>query len=98
MQLIVVVNDKDSLKDTNVGELVKYIEYNGLSVIESKVHSVFDYLYRSYAKKRKGYLSKGKRISEFDSENLMNALIDDVLKEERFKKLSVSNHVPVRCL
>lgn len=97
-QLIVVVNDRDSLKDTNIGELVKYIEYNNLTIIESKVHSVFDYLYASYAKRRKEFLSKSKRISKFDSENLMNIIIDDVLKEEKFKKLSVSNHVPLRMI
>jgi hypothetical protein len=97
-QLIVVVNDKDSLKDTNIGELVKYIEYNNLTIVESKVHSVFDYLYRSYANRRREFLSKSKRISEFDSENLMNALIGDVLKEEKFSKLSVSNHVPLRMI
>ncbi|MCF8059961.1 MAG: DUF2726 domain-containing protein [Bacteriovoracaceae bacterium] len=97
-QLIVVVNDKDSLKDTNIGELVRYIEYNNLTIIESKVHSVFDYLYKSYSKKRQEFLSKSKRISEFDSENLMNVLIRDVLKEERFGKLSVSNHIPLRMI
>jgi hypothetical protein len=97
-QLIVVVNDKDSLKDTNIGELVRYIEYNNLSVIDSKVHSVFDLLYSSYAKKRWEFLSRGKRISNFDSENLMNTLISDILKDERFKKLDFSNHVPLRMI
>ncbi len=97
-QLIVVVNDRDSLKDTNIGELVKYIEYNNLTIIKSKVHSVFDYLYASYAKRRKELLSKSKRISKFDSENLMNILIDDVLKKEKLKKLSVSSHVPLRMI
>ena len=71
-QLIVVVNDTDSLKDTNIGDLVRYIEYNNFAVIDSKVYSVFDYLYRSYSERRKKFLSKHKRVSEYDSENLIN--------------------------
>lgn len=97
-QLIVVVNDKDSLKDTNIGELVRYIEYNNLTVIDSKVHSVFDFLYDSYSKKRWEFLSGHKRVSRFDSENLMNALIKNILKEQRFKQLELSNHVPLKMI
>ena len=97
-QLIVVVNDSDSLKGTNIGGLVDYIEYNNLSSIESKVHSVFDYLYGSYEQKRKEYLSKSKKVSEFDSENLMNLLIEKILKRDKFKGLGSSAHVPLRMI
>ncbi|MBH46944.1 MAG: hypothetical protein CME71_02105 [Halobacteriovorax sp.] len=52
-QLIIVVNDTDTLNDTNLGDLVKYAEYNNLSIIKSKTKSIFDYLYKSYAARRK---------------------------------------------
>lgn len=97
-QLIVVVSDSDTLSDTNVGDLVNYIEYNNLSVVASKIFSVFDYLYRSYADQRREYLSKYKRISRFDSENLMYTLIQDVFKEKGITNLDVSTHIPLRML
>jgi superfamily I DNA and/or RNA helicase/very-short-patch-repair endonuclease len=91
-QLIVVINKDSTLEDTNIGDLISYIEYNNLSIINSKVHSVFDYLYSCYEAHRKKYLSKTKKVSDYDSENLMYTLIVDVLKEEKFKKFRVVNH------
>lgn len=97
-QLIVVVNDSDTLKDKNIGDLVRYIEYNNFEVVESKVYSVFDYLYRSYMKRRREFLAKNKRVSEYDSENLMYALITDVLQEKKICHLEVATHVPLRMI
>lgn len=95
-QLIVVVNDDDSLKDTNIGDLVRYIEYNNFTVIDSKVYSVFDYLYRCYAERRRKFLAKNRRVSEYDSENLMYALINRVLKEKGGNRFDVAVHVPLK--
>jgi hypothetical protein len=97
-QLIVVVSNSDMRRDTNIGDLVKYIQYNNFSVIESEVFSVFDYLYKNYAKRRFEFLKKQKRISEYDSENIMYALIADVLENERFHKLDIATHVPLRMI
>jgi hypothetical protein len=97
-QLIVVVSHGDAIKDTNIGDLVRYIEYNNFTVVDSKVHSVFDYLYKSYAERRSEFLAKQKRVSEFDSENLMYALITSVLKEKKFKGFKVAVHVPLKMI
>src|SRR5690606_12035383 len=71
---------------------------NNFTVVESKVNSVFDYLYKNYAEKRRKFLANQKRVSRYDSENLMYALILDVLREERFRGLDVSVHVPLRMI
>lgn len=97
-QLILVINDKEGLKGTNIGDLIQYIEYNNFSVVDSTTYSVFDYLYSSYSQRRKAYLSNYKKISQYDSENLMYALIVDVLKEDKFNQLKVSSHVPLRMI
>ncbi len=97
-QLILVVNDSDTLDDSNIGDLVRFIEYNNFSTIESKVYSVFDYLYRCYAEQRKAYLAKKNKVSNFDSENLMNVLIENILIDEQFKKLGVATHVPLKMI
>lgn len=97
-QLIVVVNDGDSLKDTNIGDLVRYIEYNNFAIINSKVYSVFDYLYRCYAERRRKFLAKKKRVSQYDSENLMYDLITNVLKEKGGNRFEVAVHVPLKMI
>jgi len=97
-QLIVVVNNNDSLEDTNIGDLVRYIEYNNFTVINSQVYSVFDYLYKNYAERREKFLAKQKRVSEYDSENLMYALITSVLKDKGLNRFDVAVHIPLKMI
>jgi very-short-patch-repair endonuclease len=91
-QLIIVVNGSDDMHDTNIGDLVRYVEYNNLEVVQSKVHSVFDYLYASYREKRNELLRKRGRVSEFDSENLMHILLCDILSTEQFMEFGYAMH------
>ncbi|MDD3419012.1 MAG: AAA domain-containing protein [Candidatus Gastranaerophilales bacterium] len=97
-QLIVIVNNNDSLQDTNIGDLVRYIEYNNFEVIDSKVYSVFDYLYKNYAEHRRKFLAKHKQVSIYDSENLMNILLESILEDKKFNGLGVSVHVPLKMI
>ena len=57
-QLIVVINGNEQKKDTIINELVKYIEYNNCEIKESKIFSVFDLLYQTYAEQRRIFLRK----------------------------------------
>lgn len=97
-QLILVVNEDASLKDSNIADLVRYIEYNNFAIVDSKVYSVFDYLYKSYAQRRKKFLAKKKRVSQYDSENLMHDLITSVLKEKDGNRFEVATHVPLKMI
>jgi len=97
-QLIVVVNSGDDMRDKNIGDLIRYIEYNNLEIVQSKVYSVFDYLYKGYRKKRNELLRKQKKISEYDSENLMYGLIIKALAEEKFLRFDVAAHVPLKMI
>lgn len=97
-QLILVVNNDASLKDSNIGDLVRYIEYNNFAIVESKVYSVFDYLYKCYAERRRKFLAKKKRVSQYDSENLMYDLITTVLKEKCGNRFEVVVHVPLQMI
>lgn len=97
-QLILVVNGNDSENDTNVSDLIRYIDYNNFTIINSNLHSIFDYLYKGYEEKRKKLLSQQKKKSVFDSENLMYALIKGVLSQNKFSKYDVVLHFPLRNL
>ncbi|MBQ3311421.1 DUF2726 domain-containing protein [bacterium] len=96
-QLIVVINGNEQQKDTTINELVKYIEYNNCEIKESKIFSIFDLLYKNYAKQRQIFLRKYNKISEYDSENLMYALLDDIL-EKYNGNYDVAVHVPLNMI
>jgi len=97
-QLIVVINGGCGIDGTNTGDLVRYVAYNNLSIIQSEIRSIFDYLYKNYQTQRSSFLQRHKRISEYDSENLMYALIRGVLDEERFTRFDVAVHLPVKMI
>mgnify|MGYP005872895883 CR=1 FL=1 len=96
---LAVVTSQDPRNDqTNYGDLMRYIEYNNFEVIQSQVYSVFDMLYHGYAEQRRAYLQKHKRVSEYDSENLMYSVIQEVLSEEAFSSIGCAVHVSLATL
>ena len=97
-QLIVVVNGNDNENDSNISDLIKYIEYNNFSIVQSDLSSIFDLLYKGYEEERAKIIRKSGKVSEFDSENLMFGLIKQVLAEEQFSKYDILPHFPIRQL
>ncbi len=93
---LVLSGNKQKLKG-NISELVDYIEYNNYSVTNSKICSIFDYLYSQYTEQRMAIISNNPKISEYDSENLTYALIKEILQGyQEFSHLGVLCHIPLR--
>ena len=97
-KLMLVVTGNKQSKERNITDLIDYIEYNNFEVVESKIYSVFDYLYKQYTEARKAYLQKHKKISAYDSENLMYSLIEDILSDSKYSSLDVVCHFPLNML
>nr|WP_315175368.1 AAA domain-containing protein [uncultured Flavobacterium sp.] len=97
-QLILVVNGNDNESDNNISDLIKYIEYNNFSIVQSELNSIFDLLYKGYEEERAKIIRKSGNVSAFDSENLMFGLIKQVLSEDIFSKYDVLLHFPIRQL
>ncbi len=94
-----VVTGNKQQKSGNIGDLLAYIEYNNFTATESKIRSIFDCLYKQYTEARMAYLSTRKRISEYDSENLTYALIEEILcNNAAMRHLDVVCHLPLRML
>lgn len=95
-KLYVVVSDRE--KNQNMKDLVGYIKYYNCDIIESKIYSIFDLLYKSYSSHLNKYQQKYKNVSEHKSENLMSLIIDEVLKEDNFLHLDVVLHRQLRVI
>ena len=95
-QLYIVVSDRE--KNKNMKDLVNYIRYNNFEVSESKIYSIFDLLYQNYAPYLKRHLGKIKQVSNFKSENLMNLIVEKVLKIEHYSNLSYNVNYPLHKL
>ncbi|MBP5135764.1 MAG: AAA family ATPase [Paludibacteraceae bacterium] len=94
-----VVSGNEQERKGNVSELLDYIAYNNLSVSDSKLNSIFDYLYTNYTKERIDFLANHKNVSEFDSENLTFALLENILAEyPDFNHLGILCHTPLRTI
>lgn len=97
-KLMLVVTGNEQTKECNITDLIDYIQYNNFEVTNSKIYSIFDYLYKQYTEERRAYLQKHRRISEYDSENLMYSLIDDIIVDNKFSSLDVVCHFPLNML
>ena len=96
LMLVVTGNKQD--KERNITDLIDYIQYHNFEVSESKIYSVFDYLYKQYTEERKVYLQKHRKVSEYDSENLMYSLIEEIIADNKYSSLDVVCHFPLNML
>ncbi len=97
-RLCLVVSGNEQPKDSNIGDLISYIEYNNFEVVESELYSVFDYLYTQYTRERLDFLKKYRSVSEYDSENLMFATITELLRKYDYLSLGVIAQQPLNML
>ncbi len=97
-KLLLVVTGNEQVKERNITDLIDYIQYNNFEVVDSKIYSIFDYLYKQYTEERKAYLQKHKKVSEYDSENLMYSLIDEIIADNKYSSLDVLCHFPLNML
>lgn len=92
-----VMTGNDQNKNGNIMDLLNYIAYNNCSVTESKLASIFDYLYEQYTEQRMAFIEANPHISEYASENLTYAMLTDVITSaSQFKVFKVLCHVPLR--
>ena len=93
-----MVSGNEQSADSNIKDLIAYIKYHNFAVVDSELYSVFDLLYQQYTQQRLAYLAKYRRVSQYDSENLMYVAICDMLQKMPDLPLSVICHQKVRLL
>ncbi|SDH52796.1 AAA domain-containing protein [Desulfosporosinus hippei] len=83
-----------------IGDLIRYMEYNTLdqNIIESRIVSVFDLLYKEYSAKLHSFSQRLNRRSKYKSQNIIYTLLNDILKEKQYDNLSFTTEVMVKNL
>lgn len=94
-KLIFIVTG-NNIKNQNIKDFIDYTKYINMEVEESNIYSVFDLLYKQYEKERLDYFKKHKKISNYDSENIMYHLLNKILED--YKDLTFTFRYPVNIL
>ena len=97
-KFILITNGNDANpENSNLGDLIHYVQYHEGTVVKSKLHSIFDFLYKQYTDKRMKFLQNKKQVSSFDSENIAyDILLSRVLPvHEEWASLDVVCHYPL---
>lgn len=93
-----LVVSADEQPDSNIQDLIDYIEYYQGKSEESKISSIFDLLYEDYTKELLDFFRTHTRVSEYDSESITYWAIYDVIKEKGLSHLGILLHYPLRHL
>lgn len=72
--LYIVASGNEMPPQSNLAQLIAYVQYNNFEVVESVTHSVFDILYRQYTSERLKYLSSTKNGGELSERVAFDAL------------------------
>ncbi len=98
----ILVTDHDLFykKGTHISDLIRYIQYSTLdeNVIESKIVSIFDLLYRRYSAKLIRYKAKMNADARYPSEEALRVLLDDILSKEAFSRFDYVQEMLLRNL
>lgn len=94
-QLYIVTNGNEMPQDTNLAQLIAYIKYNNFDISASKLHSVFDLLYKQYTKERLAYKSTHPDVSEYMSENLVYDVLVKAIEKAELANWEVLCHYPL---
>lgn len=78
-QLIMIVTG-NKIKNQNINDFINYVNYNNMEVVNGKIYSSFDLLYKQYELERLKFFKKHNRVTKYDSENIIYYLIEDIIK------------------
>ena len=94
-KLCIVVNGNEMPSNSNLAQLISYIQYNNFEVKESKIHSVFDILYKQYTAERLAYEVQSGKVSEYLSENIIYDTLVKAIDKVQISNCDVVCHYPL---
>lgn len=95
-KLAIVLSGNKQPENSNLMALLKYIQYNNFEIEGSKVSSIFDFFYTKENEAKLQFLKSSKKISKFDSENVMNALLTKILEKPEYSRFGFVFEMPLK--
>lgn len=96
-KFVLIMSGNEQEQEGNITDLLHYIAYNNCTVTESKLASIFDYLYEQYTELRMEFLKSHPHVSEYASENLTYSMLHELLvSSDKYSCLKVLCHIPLR--
>ena len=93
--LCIVTNGNEMPQESNLAQLITYIQYNNFEIKESKLRSVFDLLYKQYTSERLAYEKAHPSVSTQLSENLIYDILVKVISKQVWENIEVVCHYPL---
>ncbi len=93
--LCIVTSGNEMPQETILAQLIAYVQYNNFEVKNSKLHSVFDLLYKQYTSERLAYELTHPTVSEYLSENLIYDILVKAISELNMTNTEVLCHYPM---
>ena len=99
-RFILVASSDPQPARSNIHDLISYISYNSFKPIRSGIVSIFDMLYEQSTAARIAFLSMHRKISKYDSENIMFSTLENIINSKAFQKYGfrIACHYPIRYL
>lgn len=94
-KLCIVVNGNEMPSNSNLAQLISYIHHHNFEVKESKIHSVFDILYKQYTAERLAYEVQSGKVSEYLSENIIYDTLVKAIDKVQMSNCDVVCHYPL---
>lgn len=94
-KLCIVVNGNEMPSNSNLAQLISYIHVLNFEVKESKIHSVFDILYKQYTAERLAYEVQSGKVSEYLSENIIYDTLVKAIDKVQMSNCDVVCHYPL---
>ena len=94
-KLCIVVNGNEMPANSNLAQLISYIQYNNFEIKESKIHSVFDILYKQYTAERLAYEAQDNKVSQYLSENIIYETLIKAIDNIQMTNWNVVCHYPI---
>lgn len=95
---VIATSEALNQEGTLLGDLSKYASYYSSHSARRKtnVFSVFDLMYDDYAPILQNMKNRLQKISEYDSENIIATIIDDMCRSKHYGMLSFKFNYPLR--
>lgn len=97
-KLIVVTSENAIDENSHIGQLIAYAKYNNFEVVDSKLRSVFDLLYKPYAEERLAFEASLMKKEGSLAEMIILETLKECIADMQMKNVAILPYYPLSLL